>query len=207
MFKNNRPKNNSLVNKFIYFMFNKRFLFLLCCACGFVLLTPLASLAAGDYYLLNDIPIKDNINIAKITQVLTILMLVSIVLERAIEIIVQALTLQEDAKKRWVPLVTFLLGILISLIGIRGLEPFFTVPKDGQGNLFRFMDVGLTGILISGGTAGIHKILTSLTAFLDVTKASSEKETQENKRIATEHEVETEKQKKVLATMRAPQSD
>jgi hypothetical protein len=49
------------------------------------------------------------------------------------------------------------------------------------------MDICLTGILISGGTAGIHEILTSLTAFLDVTKASSKKETAANELITEEN--------------------
>jgi hypothetical protein len=165
-------------------MTNMNFLLLLCIACVLVLVTPLASLASFAIPIptfLSPIGVKSEFNIANIVQSLAALALLSVFLERAIEIVSNIFDqdkniMSEDQRIKWVPLVTLIVGIIISSIGIRGLEPFFTVINNEQGNLFRLIDIILTGTVISGGTAGIHKILTSLTAFLDVTKASAEAE-------------------------------
>jgi hypothetical protein len=160
-------------------MFKKNFLLLLCLACVSVIFSPLASFAANTQTFLSPIEIKSEFNIAQIAQSLTALALLSTFLERAIEITSKILDkdkiiMPEAQRTKWIPFLTLLIGIGISAIGIRGLEPFFSVNNDFQGSLFRLVDIVLTGTLISGGTAGIHEILTSLTAFLDVTKVSAE---------------------------------
>jgi hypothetical protein len=157
----------------------KRFLFLLCIACISIILTPLASFAASPNFA-SPIDIKPG-SLTQIAQSLTALALLSTFLERAIEIVSKILDndktkMSENWREKLIPVITLVIGIMISFTGIRGLEPFFTVPDNPQGNWFRGIDIILTGTVISGGTAGIHKILTSLTAFLDVTKASAEAE-------------------------------
>jgi hypothetical protein len=165
---------------------SNKLLFYPCITFTLLLLTPIASLANNDPTFLNPIEIKVGLTITQIAQSLTALALISVFLERAMEIISKILDeekkiMKEAQRRKWVPLITLAIGIIISAIGIRGLEPFFTLSNNPQVNLFRFMDIALTGILISGGTSGIHKILTSLTAFLDVTKASSEVEVEKIK--------------------------
>lgn len=160
-------------------MLKKNFLILLCISCASVILTPLVSFATNVPTFLNPIETKSEFNIAQTAQSLTSLALLSVFLERAIEIVSKILDkdkiiMSEVQRDKWIPFVTLLMGIGISAIGIRGLEPFFSLKNDLQGNLFRLVDIVLTGTLISGGTAGIHEILTSLTAFLDVTKVSAE---------------------------------
>jgi hypothetical protein len=140
---------------------------------------PLASFAASSTFA-SPIDIKPG-SLTQIAQPLTALALLSTFLERTIEIVSaifdnEKKKMSEDWRKKLIPVITLVIGIMISFIGIRGLEPFFMVPDNPQGNWFRGIDIILTGTVISGGTAGIHKILTSLTAFLDVTKASAEAE-------------------------------
>ena len=67
------------------------------------------------------------------------------------------------------------LGILISALGIRALEPFvdadslFQLP-DFQQSTFRLVDVLLTGTLLGGGADGLHKIIAAFTTFMDSSK-------------------------------------
>jgi hypothetical protein len=186
--KKTRSKNDSLANKAIYSMFNKRFLFLPCIACTFVLLTPLASLAleqaATQEWLWSFPPIvpQEKFNIAQITQSLAALALVSAFLERGIEIFFRIFyppspnpTDQERKNKQQQTQITsFIGGIIISMIGVRGLEPLFIAPSNiWQLSVFRGIDILLTGIIISEGTGGVHNILTSLTAFLAATEEES----------------------------------
>jgi uncharacterized membrane protein (DUF441 family) len=176
----NKSNKHFWGNEFIACVFNKKVLFLPCIAFTLILLIPLASFAADTPTFFSPLAIKPG-SINQFVQPLAALALLSVFLERAMEIASKSFDegkkiMSEVKRKKWVPLITLVLGILISLIGVRGLEPFFEVGNNPQGNLFRFIDVVLTGTLISGGTAGIHKILTSLTAFLDVNKVSAEAE-------------------------------
>jgi hypothetical protein len=188
-------------------MIKRKFLFSSCIACVFVLIAPVASFAANTPAFLNPIEIKSEFNIAQIAQSLTSLALLSVFLERAIEIISKILDkdkiiMPEPQRDKWIPFVTLLMGIGISAIGIRGLEPLFILKNDLQGNLFRLVDIVLTGTLISGGTAGIHEILTSLTAFLDVTKVSAEAGKAKAVAEKVEHEITTVENEKALKIQR-----
>jgi hypothetical protein len=77
------------------------------------------------------------------------------------------------AETRQVAFVSALaLGIVISALGIRGLEPFFepnsfaTLPS-GQHILLRGVDVLLTGALLGGGADGLHKLVSVFTNYMD----------------------------------------
>lgn len=61
------------------------------------------------------------------------------------------------------------LGILISAVGIRILAQMFqwTLLNEAQQSWFMFTDVLITGALIAGGSAGIHKITKVLSNFLE----------------------------------------
>ncbi len=190
-----------------FYMIKKKISLLLCIACVFVLLTPLASLAVNTPTFLSPIAIKSEFNIANIVQSLAALVLLSVFLERAIEIVSKIFDqdkniMSEDQRIKWVPLVTLIIGIGISAVGIRGLEPFFSINNDSQGNLFRLIDIVLTGTLISGGTAGIHEVLTSLTAFLDVTKVSAEAGKAKAEAEKSGHELKAVENEKALKIQR-----
>jgi hypothetical protein len=67
------------------------------------------------------------------------------------------------------------LGILISIIGIRGLGTF-TVLGSGDNwgnNWFKVVDIFLTGAVIAGGSDVIHKILQVVTTFMEAIAISN----------------------------------
>jgi hypothetical protein len=191
----------------MYFAFKNKFFLLAVITSLSVFLTPVASFAANAPTFLNPIEIKSEFNIAQVAQSLTSLALLSVFLERAIEIVSKILDkdkiiMPEAQRAKWIPFFTLLVGIGISAIGIRGLEPFFSLNNDLQGSLFRLVDIILTGTLISGGTAGIHEILTSLTAFLDVTKVSAEAGKAKAEAEKASHELATVEHEKALKIQR-----
>jgi hypothetical protein len=189
------------------FTFKNKFFLLATIASILVLLTPVVSFAANTPTFLSPIEIKSDFSINQVVQSLTSLSLLSVFLERGIEIVSKILDkdkiiMPEVQREKWIPFVTLIMGIGISAIGIRGLEPFFSLNNDLQGNLFRLVDIVLTGTLISGGTAGIHEILTSLTAFLDVTKVSAEAGKAKAVAEKVEHEITTVENEKALKIQR-----
>jgi len=72
--------------------------------------------------------------------------------------------------------VSLCLGIIISSVGIRALELFLNAESFGklkyttQWYLFHVIDVLITGAMLGGGSDGIHKIVSTLTTFMDSTK-------------------------------------
>jgi hypothetical protein len=181
MSKNISVKNNLLSNNCIYLINKNKFLFLLCIACSFVVVTPFGSLAQQinpdaveniTKTFLSPILLQEKFNIAQVTQSLAALTLVSAFLERAMEIWFRLRpNPNPENKRKNIQVSSFFAGLFISLVGVRGLEPLFVTPTDiVQLTLFRLIDILLTGIIISEGTAGVHNILTSLTAFLDTSK-------------------------------------
>lgn len=68
-----------------------------------------------------------------------------------------------------------LLGILISLIGIRGLGTFTTLGSGNEwgNNWFKVFDILLTGAVIAGGSDIIHQILQVVTTFMDAISTSN----------------------------------
>lgn len=62
----------------------------------------------------------------------------------------------------------FLFGLLISISGVRALAPLLSSPiGDAQEILFQGVDILLTAALISGGSEGIHKIMTVYKSFME----------------------------------------
>jgi hypothetical protein len=73
----------------------------------------------------------------------------------------------------------FILGILISLAGVRALALFVDPASlddlsPYQSGWFTVLDIFITGALIGGGSDGIHKILSMFIAIIDSTKARAE---------------------------------
>lgn len=71
------------------------------------------------------------------------------------------------------------LGIIVSLIGFRVLDPFVDSEAmkaasvsltDLQRKILAFIDVLLTGFLIGGGADGLHKLISVITGFLSVSR-------------------------------------
>jgi hypothetical protein len=73
----------------------------------------------------------------------------------------------------------FMFGLLVSISGVRALNSLMTSPiGDTQGMLFQGVDIVLTAALISGGSEGIHKIMTVYKSFME----GSEKRIKERER-------------------------
>lgn len=63
-------------------------------------------------------------------------------------------------------------GLLISTLGVRLIEPLMViddVTNPIQINIFRCLDILLTGGLIAGGSEGIHKLIQVIIDFLEAT--------------------------------------
>jgi hypothetical protein len=183
-------KRHSIYPKHCFIRVISKPLILVLLALVVIMITPLASLAQDTQHFNIDIPsyikVREGFGIDRVVQSLAILFLVSSFLERTLEIFILDFHKEyigdnekdkkqnKEEKKRFTSLFTLTVGLLISGIGIRGIEPFLILNNDPQGYFFRMVDIFLTGTVISGGTAAIHKILTSLTAFMDATKESNE---------------------------------
>lgn len=65
----------------------------------------------------------------------------------------------------------FLIGLLVSIAGVRALQPLFSHPVgETQAILFHGVDILLTASLISGGSEGIHKIVNVFQRFMEETE-------------------------------------
>jgi len=72
--------------------------------------------------------------------------------------------------------ISFVFGIAISAAGVRAIEPLFSIDiaaleikNVAQYHVFFFVDILLTGGLISGGSEGLHKIASTYNNFWDST--------------------------------------
>lgn len=80
----------------------------------------------------------------------------------------------------WVMKASLIFGVLISLAGVRTLEPLVVDLKPLlplQVGVFRACDVFLTGGLIAGGSGGIHQVVSAFTSFMDATKEKNQTST------------------------------
>ena len=72
----------------------------------------------------------------------------------------------------------FIIGVLISLAGVRALALFVDPTSLSdltpfQTTCFAILDVFITGALIGGGSDGMHKLVTMILALFDSTKAKA----------------------------------
>jgi hypothetical protein len=71
--------------------------------------------------------------------------------------------------------VSVVLGILVSLAGVRALAAVVESGQIEQGywhnGFFNVLDVLITGALLSGGADAIHKIVSTFTTFMEATKS------------------------------------
>ena len=84
----------------------------------------------------------------------------------------QEMKMHITATKRLALLIGFILGICISALGIRVLQPIinqdvFMSVGNLQRSLFIGMDTLITGALLGGGSNGIHKILDAFLTRVD----------------------------------------
>ncbi|MGK7896476.1 MAG: hypothetical protein AB4372_23375 [Xenococcus sp. (in: cyanobacteria)] len=76
-----------------------------------------------------------------------------------------------NTTKNIIALLSLLAGIVISLAGVRILQPFADVSLVGiQLSLFNAIDVLLTGGLLAGGSAGVHRLTKVYEDVTDVSK-------------------------------------
>ncbi len=66
----------------------------------------------------------------------------------------------------------FIIGIIVSLVGFRVLEPLLEITNITlpQQRAFRILDIILTGLTISGGSNVFHSLISVFTDFLTVTR-------------------------------------
>lgn len=133
-------------------------------------------------------------NAAEFVQTMTPLILVSLFVERAVEIVIKGTRghvedrLKNDVKNdksKQAELTHYksdtrdrafayalVLCVAISALGVRALEmvidpAVFSSLTDLQRSWFQVIDVGLTGALLAGGADGLHKIVSLFTDNID----------------------------------------
>jgi hypothetical protein len=81
----------------------------------------------------------------------------------------------KDTTRRYILWSALCSGILISIVGVRGLAPFINLGNGDtwQDNWFKLFDICLTGAIIAGGSDIIHKILNVFTTFMDAITTSN----------------------------------
>jgi hypothetical protein len=156
--------------------------------------------------IVSPIQFKEKFGIDQVSQVITILFLISLFFERALEVYILTfrklneeilekklgnlgsdssdtsegdLARYKDETRKIALWAALCGGILISMIGIRGLEPFIEMSVDANGTShiknvtewqeisFRVFDIILTGAMIAGGSDTLHKILQVFTTFME----------------------------------------
>jgi hypothetical protein len=133
-----------------------------------------------------------NIQVSSVAQMLTVLFLISTFSERALEVYMITFRKPGEYKYSVVPLnikqdepktldeyknetskialfSALTIGIIISIVGIRGIEPFIHLQgtTNWQHDWFRLLDIILTGGVIAGGSEFIHTMLQVVTTFFD----------------------------------------
>jgi hypothetical protein len=69
--------------------------------------------------------------------------------------------------------ISLTLSLAASLCGVRAVSPLLA-PSPEQLRWFDLFDLGLTSLLIAGGSDGVHQVVTTITAFLDSSKTASQ---------------------------------
>ena len=76
--------------------------------------------------------------------------------------------------------VALLLGFAAAIVGVRALWPLLTTPNltgvsGSQQTAFHVVDVFLSAVMVAGGAAGIHSVVTAFTSFFDATGEKARK--------------------------------
>jgi hypothetical protein len=83
----------------------------------------------------------------------------------------------QDATRMIAAPIALLVGVVLSSIGLRSLQPLFE-PSDAvwlkstQGRLFSFVDIVLTAALLAGGSEGIHWMVALYRDWTDKNRSS-----------------------------------
>ena len=134
---------------------------------------------------------------AEFVQAMTPLLLISLFVERALEIVIKGVRGGEEEKRARAAAAdptqadaltdykaqtrafafgaALLICIIISAVGVRALElvtdpAVFKALTSAQRSAFQVIDVLLTGALLAGGADGLHKIVTLFTDNIDALK-------------------------------------
>jgi len=67
--------------------------------------------------------------------------------------------------------VALAIGLFAGLVGVRAVAPLLSAPP--QNRWFDLFDVTLTSLLLAGGSEGIHRLVTTVTTFLETSKSNS----------------------------------
>jgi membrane protease YdiL (CAAX protease family) len=162
--------------------------------------------------IVGHIKFNESIQVNSVAQMLTVLFLIATFLERALEVYMitfrkpgeykYSVTLAPSDIKQGEPKTldeyknetskialfsALTIGILISMIGIRGIEPFIYLQGTNNWQIFwfRILDIILTGGVIAGGSDFIHTMLQVITTFFDnITVANKSTEADTNAAIA-----------------------
>ncbi|MDJ0719940.1 MAG: hypothetical protein QNJ54_37930 [Prochloraceae cyanobacterium] len=86
------------------------------------------------------------------------------------------LDLYTEQTRNIISRLSLLAGIIISLAGVRILQPFTNVTLEGeQLTLFNAIDILLTGGLLAGGTEGVHRLTKVYESITDLSKTVGKK--------------------------------
>jgi len=79
--------------------------------------------------------------------------------------------------------ISFILGLLVSMSGIRAIQPLIDLPLTSI-HVFNlsFIDIILTGGLLAGGSDGVHQLVRVFTDFLTASSAGIKKEDEISKK-------------------------
>jgi hypothetical protein len=121
-------------------------------------------------------------------QTIAPLVAIAAFIERAVEVVISpwrdtggarlqgaALTSYKLQTQSFAYAISLALSLLASMVGVRGVAALVDGPSlgtlsAGQHLAFTVFDVIVTSLLLSGGSDGIHQVITTITAFLDSSK-------------------------------------
>jgi hypothetical protein len=163
--------------------------------------------------IVSQMAFNKDIQINLVFQVLTVLLIIAVFVERALEVYMITFrkpgefqyenngSLKSGSKNTDMTLEEYkhetskialfsalTIGIIISMTGIRGIEPFvsFAGANHWQSSWFRISDILLTGGVIAGGSEVIHQMLQVITTFMNnVTTNNKSTEAETKATIAT----------------------
>jgi hypothetical protein len=127
--------------------------------------------------------------LTNVAQTLAPLVAVAAFIERAVEIVIStwrdaggsalsgpSLEAYKLQTRSYAYMASLSLSLCASIVGVRGLSSLvktLVVASSRQQFWFTMFDVILTALLLSGGSDAVHQVVTTITNFLDNTKAKT----------------------------------